>query len=238
MADPWFVEAFRADYVDVYPHRDDESARREAAYLVERGLQGLVLDLCCGFGRHCLALREQGVHAFGIDLSRDLLRRARDLSGRILCGDARAIPFAAGRLDGVVSLFSSFGYFGEEGDRRVLSEVARVLRPGGFLVLDLMNPARVRASLVPRTEVKRGEVRIEERRSIAEDGKRVVKDVHVRAADGSSRNWREDVRLYEVSDLPPILSSAGLDLLDVHGDFDGSVLSPTSPRQILWVRRR
>ena len=237
MAEPWFVEAFRAEYLDVYPHRDLSSAREEVGYLVERGVSGKVLDLCCGSGRHCLALRERGVDAFGIDLSLDLLRRAEGLAGRIACGDARSIPCAAGGLDAVVSLFSSFGYFGAEGDRRVLQEVARVLKPRGFLVIDLLNPARVRASLVPSSEVFRGGLRIEEKRSLADAGRRVVKEVRVQAADGSARSWREDVRLYEVADLLAILPGIELDFLHAHGDLDGSPSAPDSPRQILWLRR-
>jgi hypothetical protein len=38
MTEPWFVEAFRAGYLDVYPHRDVASAREEAAWLVEHGV--------------------------------------------------------------------------------------------------------------------------------------------------------------------------------------------------------
>lgn len=237
MAEPWFVEAFRADYLDVYPHRDLASAREEVGYLVEGGVRGRVLDLCCGSGRHCVALRERGVDAFGLDLSLDLLRRARDLPDCLVCGDARSIPCADGALDAVVSLFSSFGYFGDEGDREVLREVGRILARDGLFVIDLLNPARVRAHLVPRSEVVRGGLRIEEQRTLADEGRRVVKEVRVRGADGSSRSWREDVRLYEVADLLAILDGTGLELLRAHGDLDGSPPSEGSPRQILWLRR-
>jgi SAM-dependent methyltransferase len=238
MAEPWYVEAFRAAYLEVYPHRDLASARRESEYLVGQGVKGRVLDLCCGSGRHCLALREKGVDAIGIDLSRDLLRRAHDLPGRLLCGDARAIPLSNACLDGAVSLFSSFGYFGEEGDLAVLSEVARVLRPRGLLVLDLMNPAHVRANLVPRSRSERDGIETEERRALMEDGRRVVKDVRLQARDGSTRAWREDVRLYDIEDLSPMLARSCLDLAAAHGDFDASPLSAASPRQILLARRR
>ena len=63
MADPWFVEAFREGYLDVYPHRDVESARREVAYLLARGVGGRVLDLCCGWGRHLVAFSDLGLEA-------------------------------------------------------------------------------------------------------------------------------------------------------------------------------
>ena len=242
MPEPWFVEAFKAGYLDVYPHRDLESARREARYLVARGVGGTTLDLCCGSGRHCRALRELGVRAFGLDLSTDLLVRAlalhRDLEGRLGCGDARALPIGSGRVDSVVSLFSSFGYFGERGDLDLLADVGRVLRPGGVLVLDLMNPDRVRSELVPATRSTREGLEIEERRSLADDGRRVLKDVRLRARDGTTRSWREDVRVYELSELEPGLARAGIAVEAVHGDFDASPRDARSPRQILVGRRR
>jgi len=242
MPEPWFVEAFRESYLDVYPHRDLAAARREAGYLVERGVRGTVLDACCGSGRHCRALRELGIRAFGADLSRDLLARALelhpDLEGRVLCADARKLPFADSRFDAVVSLFSSFGYFGDEGDRVFLAEIGRVLRDGGRLVVDLMNPERVRKDLVPSSSSARGGLEIEERRSLADGGRRVIKDVRLRARDGSARSWREEVRLYSAAELEPDLDRAGIALEAVHGDFDGSALAASSPRQILLGRRR
>ncbi len=242
MSEHWFVEAFKAGYLDIYPHRDLAGAKREAEFLVARGVGGLVIDVCCGYGRHCKALRDLGARAFGVDLSTDLLERALalypDLSGRIVCGDARALPFASSTADAVVSLFSSFGYFGEEGDRGLLLEVGRVLRPGGIFVLDLLNPERVRTDLVPLSSSSRAGLEVEERRSLADGGRRVIKEVRHRASDGSTRSWREDVRLYAAAELEPWLAAAGIGIEAVRGDFDGSAASDRSPRQILVGRRR
>jgi SAM-dependent methyltransferase len=242
MAEPWFVEAFRSAYLDVYPHRSLEAARDEARWLLRLGVHGRVLDLCCGFGRHCAALRELGVEAFGLDLSRDLLGRARSLTGglegRLVCGDARSVPVRGACLDSVISLFSSFGYFGEEGDRSVLREAGRVLRPGGCLLLDLMNPPFVRSTLVARSETERSGVTIQEHRTLLDGGRRVQKEVRIVSADGSSSVWREDVRLYEAADLAGWLSDAGLDAREAFGDLAGSDLGPASPRQVLLARRR
>lgn len=241
---PWYVAAFARDYVDVYPHRDLAAARREAAGLVARGLGGRVLDLGCGFGRHSLALRELGLDVFGLDLSLELLVHAGDvdeegrLAGRLVRGDFRHLPFAGGTFDAVVMLFSSFGYFDDDGNARVLHEAARVLRPGGLAILDLMNPARVRAKLVPESRRDAGARTLVERRRLVRDGRRVQKDVRIVEGDGTERSWREDVRLYEVAELEALLPGGGFELERVEGDFDGRPRSDEAPRQLVWARRR
>jgi len=241
MADqrPWYDEAFDAGYLELYPHRDGTAARAEVAALLARGLLpggGRVLDLGCGFGRHLAALVEAGADAWGLDRSRALLARVPPgLRGRVVRGDFRALPFRSGAFAAVAMLFSSFGYFEDEENGRVLAEVARVLAPGGLVVLDLMNPPRLRATLVAESRTTRAGVELRERRRL--EGARVVKEVEARAADGSVRRWREDVRLYEPAELAPLLGRAGLELRRVEGDFDGRAHGPEAPRQILWAAR-
>ena len=243
-SEPWFVSAFRAEYLAVYPHRDLDSARREARHLVAGGLRGRVLDLGCGFGRHTLALRELGLDVCGLDLSHELLAHARTLpgaralEGRLVRADSRALPLAAGALDAVVCLFSSFGYFDDAGNARMLAETARVLAPGGRLVLDLINPERVRGDLVPRSRRSGEGFVLEESRALAEGGRRVEKEVRLRLGDRPERAWRESVRMYEVAEMRGLLDRAGFDLERVEGDFDGSEHGASSPRQIVHSVRR
>ena len=240
---PWYESAFRSDYRQVYAHRNLEAARGEARFLAEHGLRGRTLDLCCGFARHSLALTELGVHVFGLDLSFDLLRDARDLPGseqvvgRLVRGDASRLPFASASFDSVVNLFSSFGYFGEEGDARMLDEIARVLRPGGCALLDLMNPPAVRSSLRPRTLREGDGFRLREHRRLLEDGRRITKQVELEMG-GDVRRWREDVRMYEEHEMRTHLAARGLRVDAVWGDFDGRARSPSSPRMILRAWRQ
>jgi SAM-dependent methyltransferase len=242
-AEPWYVEAFRAEYVRVYPHRDVDAARREIAALRERGLAGRVLDLCCGFGRHTLALREHGYDAYGLDRSAELLAAARDLpggallEGRLLLGDARRLPLAAERFDRVLVLFSSFGYFGERGDEAMLAECARVLRSGGEVVLDLMNPERVRAELAPSSRTERGGAVLLERRWLEDDGRRVLKEVELRIPGRAPRRWVEDVRMYAPEELDSVLARAGFAPIERSAGFAGGAFGPRAERQLVRARR-
>ncbi len=239
----WYEDAFRADYLRVYPHRDLEAARAEVKWLLAQGVGGRTLDLCCGFGRHTLLLAEAGVDVFGLDLSRDLLLQSRSLpqgdkllGGRLVRADAREIPFATGAFRTVVNLFSSFGYFGELGDAQVLRDLARVLAPGGLAVLDLMNPSFVRAGLRAESVREGADFLLRESRSLLEGGRRVVKEVELRT-DGDVRRWREDVRLYELPEFRQLARDVRLELLDVRGGFDDSPHSASSPRMLVRLRR-
>jgi SAM-dependent methyltransferase len=243
-SEPWYVTAFGSDYRRVYPHRDLASARAEVAWIQDQGISGRVLDLCCGFGRHSLALAAAGADVFGLDLSGELLQEARTLpggerlAGRLVRADARLVPFASGAFDALVNLFSSFGYFGDEGDRRVVREIARVLRPGGRALLDLMNPARIRAGLVPESTTERDGVILRESRALVDDGRRVTKTVHLTLPEGEERTWNEDVRMYETEELAALFAPRSLTITAVHGAFGGAPYDAGAERQILVLERK
>jgi SAM-dependent methyltransferase len=245
--EPWYVTAFQDAYRAVYAHRDLAAARREVAWIADgplAGVRGLVLDLCCGFGRHSFALAERGHAVIGLDLSFDLLRAARELpggapalAGRLTRGDMRRLPFEDAAFGAVVNLFSSFGYLGEGADAEVLDEVARVLAPGGAFVMDLMNPPAVRASVVPHSREERDGMVLEGRRALSRDGSRITKDVRLTLADGALRTWREEVRMYEPEELDALLGARGLEVLERRGDLFGGPFGEGALRQVVIARR-
>ena len=97
-----------------------------------------VLDAGCGSGRYLRALTDRGATAIGMDLSAAMLERARQSTARLARADLRALPFDAMSIDLVVCGLA-LGDFAEL--ELALTEIARVLRPGGHVIYSVVHPA-------------------------------------------------------------------------------------------------
>ncbi|MBA3686098.1 MAG: methyltransferase domain-containing protein, partial [Planctomycetes bacterium] len=235
----WWRDAFGAGYAEVYAHRDDASAAAEVAGLLPRlrAAPGPVLDAGCGNGRHLAALRQAGIAAYGFDFSRAQLESARErpsIAGRLACADLRAPPLADAAWGAVVLLFTGFGYFSDAENAATLARLARLLAPGGWLVVDQPDPEHVRRTLVARSErrLEDGTVVIE-RRSLT--GHRVEKEVEIVCA-GATRTWRESVRLYDDTEMRELARDCGLEPVERWGCVTGAEKS--SARHVHWLQRR
>lgn len=241
--DAWFRRWFGPEYLALYPHRDREEAELGVRlFLREAGVGpgDRVLDLGCGQGRHLSAFRDRGLEGLlGLDLSRPLLRRAREDTGGgvpLVEADMRNVPLADTSFDAVTSFFTSFGYFASRSeDRRVLREVRRVLRSGGAYLLDFLNADQVRAELVPEEETTVDGKTVVQSREIREG--HVVKRIEIRSGGNEPpRVYHERVRLYEPGELVEMLGEASLPVQDRFGDYDGSPFEGASPRFIVVGR--
>ncbi len=120
----------------------------EAALLAETPLAPPLLDVGCGDGLFAeLSDRLRG--AIGVDLGGREVRRAahRAIYAATVQADAARLPFAAGSFATVVSI-SALEHMTDLD--RVLAELARVLRPGGRLVMSVPGPEIATAMFWPR----------------------------------------------------------------------------------------
>jgi SAM-dependent methyltransferase len=232
----WFEQWFGEEYLRLYPHRDDEDASAAVA-LIDRlyPLGGLrALDLACGPGRHASQLAARGARVTGLDLSLPLLSLARARTRgavNLVRGDMRHLPFRAGAFDVVVNLFTSFGYFADDAQHAAVIAGSRaLLRRGGVFVLDYLNDATVRARLVPHEERRISSQHVVIERSIAADGRYVLKEMHL-LNDG--RSFLERVRLFTPDELMRLLEGAGFVVRHRFGDYGGGPDAPDAPRLIL-----
>ena len=233
----WFEEWFGEEYLALYPHRDAEEARLVADLVSARvRVHGgdVALDLACGAGRHSRAFEDCCWTTVGLDLSPALLRVARETepASPFVRADMRVLPFADAAFGLVVNLFTSFGYFRHDEDHdRVFAEVARVTKPGGWFVIDYLNPAHVRATLVPEDERRVGSRIVRQERAISGDGRYVRKTITL---DDEDRTFVERVRLFELDELRAMLETAGFAVREVLGDYAGAPHGDDSPRAILF----
>lgn len=243
--DDWWREWFNHVYQDVYSHHDDGLAEREIQGMLKilpLKQKDRILDLCCGNGRHCRALKRAGfAKLVGVDYSFPLLKLAlaEPPRGRYLRADMRLLPIQDGTIDALLSFFTSFGYFKTNVENlSVLHEIARVLKPGGHYLLDYLNPSHVKRHFEPVSIRRHGEFTIRERRWFSDDGERVEKEIVIENWGGKEHHYRESVRLYEYGEMKDMLESADLTVRGVQGSFDGAPFGATQPRMILYGQRK
>ena len=244
-ADPkWYEDWFdRDEYKIVYSHRDEEDAR-QVVDLIEQAVHPAagdrIVDVGCGRGRHAIELARRGYKVTGIDLSERSIAEARQTAAaegvtvEFQVGDMRR-PICDACFDGGVNLFTAFGYFEREEEHEdAIIAIADALKPGGWFVQDFMNPKYVRDNLVISDTTTRGDVEIEQRRTLREG--RIRKDIILRH-NGRERLFSESVRLFELADFRRMYEKSGLEIEAVFGNYDGGPFTERAPRMIILSRK-
>lgn len=126
-----------------------------------------ILDAGCGTGLllRRIAACAPSAHLVGVDLALAMIRQADSKSSDRMVGDVCRLPLADGSLDAVV-MASVLQYLPSLD--RALSEAARVLRPGGRLVITVWDGDARRMRMLGRWLRWRGyaEVYLHERRDL------------------------------------------------------------------------
>ena len=230
----WYQEWFGEEYIELYSHRDENEAKQQVAFFSDQcgRIDGPVLDLACGMGRHMQELQWRGYHAVGCDLSYVLLRTGVREYGQmpVTRADMRHLPFCDGVFAGLVNFFTSFGYFSTEDENaQVVREMARVLEPGAQFLFDYHNVDRELENLVQKEtrDTPMGEVRIERwfDRSDRSFNKRITI---------GEKRYLERVRGYDLDEISAMFASCNLSIRAAFGDFDGTEFNAASPRLILF----
>jgi SAM-dependent methyltransferase len=244
----WPVAFFDDDYLRIYramipPALTAAEVDFLAAVLApEPGAE--ILDLACGYGRHAIGLALRGYRVTGVDFHAGYLAAAeRDaaaagVSVRWTRADMRALPFARA-FDAVYSYFTSFGYFSDAENERVLAGVARALRPGGRFLLDVMNRDRILAHPQQRVwnPLEDGSLLMEEtsldlRRSLV-----LNRQIHVTPQTGAQITKESMLRAYTCAELEALCARHGLAVREVWGGADRSAYTTESRRMILLAAR-
>ena len=134
-------------YDSAYDRVDADGHALRARLAVVLGVLGSgggeALDAGMGPGRLCAELDARGWIVSGIDASEQMVEVARDrlpmARERLLRAEIEALPFAPDSFDAVAAT----GVLEYADITRAVSELARVLRPGGIAVLSYPNPTAI-----------------------------------------------------------------------------------------------
>ncbi|MCM3922691.1 class I SAM-dependent methyltransferase [Frankia sp. AiPs1] len=199
-----------------------------------------VLDLACGHGRIANRLAARGCRLTGLDTTSLFLEHARrDAAERgvdvdYVEGDVRALPWME-HFDRIISWSTSFGYFDDTANRQVLAHIARALKPGGRVVLDLNNRDWLVREFQSALVVERdGSMLIDRNRLEPLTGRIITERTVIRG--GKTRRILFFVRLFTFTELRDWLLAAGFVRVDGCGQ-GGEPLSSASPRLIVVAYR-
>jgi SAM-dependent methyltransferase len=238
----WFASWFDSPYYPMlYKHRDEAEAR-EALTNLHRYLalpeNALVLDLCCGQGRHSRTLQALGCKVIGIDLSESAIEHARSLmqeGQRFEVQDMRTFALPE-RFDAVFNLFTSFGYFDSDTENyRVLERIAAHLQPNGILVLDYLNAIPLLNQQIQSAEQTIEGVLFRTAKRIV--GNSVVKQIEVIDQE-TMHSFTEQVQLITLDVFSQMLQSCGFAIEKVFGNYQLEEYQPQeSPRCLIIARK-
>jgi SAM-dependent methyltransferase len=214
-----FEGVFDEDYLYFYEtflneHTPEEVERIVELFELEPGTE--ILDCPCGHGRIANPLAEQGFRVTGLDATELFLDRAREdaaergVEVEYVHGDMRDLPWRE-RFDGLLNWFTSFGYFADEENKRVLHQFHDALKPGGRLILETQNATRIMLNAQPIHVIgeREGDVMIDRWELDPEHARFETERFVVR--DGRARRARFSVRWFTVPELRSWLEEAGFE---------------------------
>lgn len=239
----------------VYDAMVDESKRKDIAFWKRavRPVKGAVLELFCGTGQIARALAVRGRRVTGVDCSAELIRVAR-LKSRHAAQpvmyheqNVLSLDLAPEQFAFIFAPMGSLGHLtSTAGLKKFFKRVRQHLLPGGTFAFDVPYPDLMslmrdknQRLLVGRYPEKKGgrEVVVEE--TGVYDPVRQIHHLlwYQSFSDGTlGQMARMDIKIFFPTEIRWMLESNGLEQVRCYGDYNGSPLRATSPRQIVFCR--
>ena len=240
----WFGEWFDSPYYHIlYRERNYKEAQafidRIADYF-NLTREDKILDLACGKGRHSIYLNEKGYNVVGVDLSEQNIEHANRYANerlRFHRHDMREV-FRENAFDYVLNMFTSFGYFDDQHENQAaITAIEKELKPGGYLLLDFLNPYKVINNLLPEEIKEVDGIEFHITKHLSEDGY-IVKNISF-DDQGKPYQYQERVKAIRRLEFLDFFKKAKLELVEVFGDYQ---LNPydcdVSDRMIFIVKKQ
>jgi len=208
--------------------------------------RGVTLDLCCGTGRHSIILCKSGVNVIGMDLSKNLLtiasRRMSESGVKfpLVRADMRHFPFKGEVFNGIINMFTSFGYLPSESeDEKSLLEICRALKKNGKFLLDVSNRDYIVRNFRERDWAEFEPYYLLERRALDLENSRLISQwTLIQKGRGKTRSIMHEVRLYTLTRIEQLLREADLSVEEVYGGYEKQEFNLDASRMIVLAQKQ
>jgi SAM-dependent methyltransferase len=242
----------RPDLYDLMAPRDQALERFYVEMACEQG--GRVFDLACGSGRLTVPLAKAGLHVTGGDISADMLQHARRYAEAqaieldLVQLDMRDFDLNGRTFDTIIVAINSILHLHSPHDfESFFRSVARHLSQKGRLVFDAFVPSVAMLSRDPRqrqligvaVHETLGKLTVEET-LIRYDPLTQISHVEWYWSTEENRDFLKSslqMRSIFPQEMPLLIASGGLRLVERFGDFDRRPLTAESPRQVCVCAR-
>lgn len=218
----WWKSLFDEIYLktDARSVCDESLTRREVDFIsgtIPLRTEERILDMCGGHGRHSIEMCRRGFRRCTVlDYSRPLLRigfekaKRQGLSVRFVQSDARRSGLADETFHHALILGNSLGYApGKASDVRMLIEARRILKTGGWLLVDVTDGDRVREHFAVNAWHEIGEDIVVCRQRQIRGDLVYSRELVLAKTGGMIRDRTYRLRLYGSEDLEKLLNTAG-----------------------------
>lgn len=196
------------------------------------------LDLACGKGRHAIYMNRKGLDVIGVDLSPQNIAEAKVHENdrlHFFVHDMRDI-FSHATFDYVVNLFTSFGYFDTESENeQAICATATAMKPGGYFIMDYLNPVLVKRNMVPCEERNIDDIQFKINRRFSEGY--FLKDIEFEVEE-KTFFFQEKVQAIGKKEFFKYFQKAGLVIEEVYGDYQLNEFDENLSSRMIFVLKK
>ena len=229
----WWERSFEGgDYLKIRDTKEEwNSAKAEVDFIIKTSEKerGAVLDVQCGFGRHADAFSKKGFDVVGIDISEKFLNLAKEKTSKEIKYIKKDVlhPFDLEKFDLIVNLFTSFGYFSDAQNKKMLENIYESLKDDGVFVLEVPN------LMFFKNSAKAHGTKINEDLYQTSYGMIDLKQnlLHFRYVEDSR------IKLYSIDELSKLFDTVGLKINSSFGDYMDTSITEKTKKNIFFLTK-
>ncbi len=236
----WFLNFFDDNYLKIYLENQDPILTKKQVDLIinELSLNAFdrILDLGCGIGRHLIEIGKRGFFGVGIDFNDkyiDLANRSKgDLKNiEFIKMDMREIDFE-NEFDGVISMWTSFGYFSDEENFSLLKKINRALKKKKRFLLDIENIYYMLKNLPKERWERKEDYFLLEKNELNIKTSRLKTERFI-IKENEIKSYKRVYRIFTLKEIELYLKEAGFLILKIFGGYEKEKFNSQSKRLII-----